>query len=104
MNFDDFQRQSGALAAKGPGGVQRFQWTSKGLISSAGKIDRCLLNCAFDDLSLLDDDNAKKIAEEIGFVLWHCSVLADALDRRLDSIAQNHLQAMAAMLDTREEK
>ena len=94
MNFDDFQRASGEIAAKGPGGVERFQWCSKGLIESSGKIDRSLLNCSFEGESLLTEEKTQEISKELGFMLWFCSVLADALDKRLNDIAAEHLQRM----------
>ena len=98
MNFDDFQEKSKELASKGPGGVERFEWCSKGLIHSAGKIDRLLLNCSFQGESLLSEDDANQMSEHLGFMLWYCSVLADALDKRLDGIATDHVKRMQEIL------
>ena len=98
MTLDDFQEKSRELASKGPGGVERFEWCSKGLIDSAGKISKLLVNCSFQGEPLLSEDATSQMSEHLGFILWYCSVLADALDKRLDGIASDHLQRMQEIL------
>ncbi len=56
------------------------------------------MNCSFQGESLLDQTNAEQLSEELGFVLWYSSVLADALDKRLENIATDHVDRMQAIL------
>ncbi len=102
MNFEEFQKASAELAAKGPDGVARIEWCSQGLLSSSGKINGLLQNCSFQGESLLDEEHSAKISKEIGFMLWFCSVLSDALDRRLEDVAIDHIRQMKDLLEDRE--
>jgi len=71
-------------------------YCSLGLVSEAGEVASVVKKCIRDNGFDFSTEIRKKLAAELGDVLWYCAQLATSLDISLDGVASNNLNKLAS--------
>lgn len=92
MLISDYQREAVATAIYGDG--QEIIYPALGLGNEAGEVQGKVKKVLRDNAGVFDDVNKRKIADELGDVLWYCAALARDIGYDLDTICQINLNKL----------
>lgn len=85
MNFKEYQQQAVETAVYGAGNV--ILYPALGLGNEAGEVLGKIKKVLRDNNGVFDEENTKKIGDEIGDVLWYMAALCRDLNLNLEDIA-----------------
>jgi len=91
MDFNDYQVKAMRTASlKSFEGIQALQNAALGLAGEAGEFADAIKKVSFQGHAL----DKTHLAQEVGDILWYCSLAASALGMDLDDIAVHNVQKL----------
>lgn len=95
MDFNEYQTLSKRTALY-PRQGNNITYTTLGLVGEAGEIANKVKKIERDHGGILDDEQKKAIAKELGDVLWYVAQMATELSTTLDKVADDNLAWLMA--------
>jgi NTP pyrophosphatase (non-canonical NTP hydrolase) len=92
LNFNEYQEKS-LITAIYPC-EKGLEYTTLGLVGEAGEIANKVKKIIRDNNSILSEEQAKSLGEELGDVLWYCAALAHELGVNLTDVASNNIKKL----------
>lgn len=89
MQFDDYQKEAMKNKVYGYGDV--IIYPTLGLANEAGEVAGKVKKVLRDSGGDFNEENKRKVADELGDVLWYLAAVADDLGYGLDAIAQMNI-------------
>ena len=97
MNFNKYQNASRRTllpSIKNLSESERQQYFLLGLGGEAGEVLEKFKKIIRDKNGVIDDDDAVKIAKELGDVLWYLARVCDVLEIEMDDVALLNIEKM----------
>jgi len=94
LDFNDYQEKAFATAIypeAGTGSFSAVSYAVLGLVNEAGEVSGKLKKVWRDNDGELTPELRKKIADELGDVLWYAAALADELGTDLSTVAKENM-------------
>ncbi len=96
MTFDDYQKQALTTAINHPNPDYVFFDRVLSLVGEAGEVAEKVKKWIRDDKADFSKLDKQDLANELGDVLWYVATIADFLDYKFDTIAQENLKKLAS--------